>query len=59
MIELWTNAYLWSTLDTLARIFSVQWISQNAGKVTHLKGRLLDQAANLFNYRPFQNGNFS
>ena len=36
-----------------------QWCSQNAEKVTHIKGRLLDQAMILFNYVPFQNGNFS
>ena len=33
--------------------------SQNAGKVTHIKGRLPDQALILFNCVPFQNGNFS
>ena len=32
---------------------------QNAEKVTHIKGRQLDQAMILFNYVPFQNGNFS
>ena len=31
----------------------------NAEKVTHIKGRLLDQAMILFNCVPFQNGNFS
>ena len=36
-----------------------QWHSQNAEKVTHIKGRLLDQTMILFNYFPFQNGNFS
>ena len=30
--------------------------SQNAEKVMHIKGRLLDQAMNLFNYIPFQIG---
>ena len=34
-----------------------QWCSQNAEKVTHIKGRLLDQAMILFNCFPFQNGN--
>ena len=29
--------------------------SQNAEKVTHVKGRLLDQAVVLFNCGPFQN----
>ena len=37
----------------------IQWRSQNAEKVTHIKGRLLDQAVILFNCIPFQNGNFS
>ena len=36
----------------------VQWRSQNAEKVTHIKGRLLDQAVILFNCVPFQNGNY-
>ena len=36
-----------------------QWRSQNAEKVTHIKGRLLDQAVILFNCVPFQKGNFS
>ena len=30
--------------------------SQNAEKVTHIKGRLLGQAVILFNCAPFQNG---
>ena len=34
-------------------------VSQNASKVTHIKGTLLDQAVILFNCGPFQNGNFS
>ena len=33
--------------------------SQNAEKVAHIKGRLLDQAVILFNCVPFWNGNFS
>ena len=33
--------------------------SQNAEKVTHTKGRLLDQAVILFNCVPFHNENFS
>ena len=33
--------------------------SQNTKKVTHIKGRLLDQAVVLFNSLPFQNENFS
>ena len=36
-----------------------QWRSQNAEKVTYIKGRLLDQAVILFNCVPFQNGNLS
>ena len=35
-----------------------QWRSQNAQKVTHIKGRQLDQAITLFNYVPFQMGTF-
>ena len=31
--------------------------NQNAGKVTHTKGRLLDQAMVLFNCVPYQMGN--
>ena len=31
----------------------MQWRSQNAEKVTHIKGRLLDQAVVLFNCSPF------
>ena len=36
-----------------------KWRCQNAEKVTHIKGRLLNQAMILFNCVPFQNGNFS
>ena len=32
---------------------STQWRSQNTEKVTHIKGRLLDQALSLFNCDPF------
>ena len=35
-----------------------QWHSHNAEKCTHIKGRLLYQAMILYNYVPFQNGNF-
>ena len=35
----------------------LQWRSQNAIKVTHIKGRLLDQAVDLFNCAPLHNGN--
>ena len=34
-------------------------VPQNAEKVTHTKGRLLDQAVVLFIGVPFQSGNFS
>ena len=37
----------------------IKWRSQNAEKVTHIKGRLLYQAMILYKYDPFQNGNFS
>ena len=37
----------------------VQLRSQNAEKVTHIKGRLRDQAVILFNCAHFHNGNFS
>ena len=36
-----------------------QWRRQNAEKVTHSKGSLLDQAVILTNCILFQNGNFS
>ena len=39
--------------------YKLQWQSQNAEKVTHIKGKLLDQAVILFICLPFQNGNFS
>ena len=35
-----------------------QWRSQNVENFTHIKGRLLDQAMVIFDYVPFQNGNF-
>ena len=31
-----------------------QWRSQNAEKIAHIKGRLLDQAVVFFNCVPFQ-----
>ena len=31
----------------------------NAGKVTHIKGRLIDRAMILYNYVPYQKGNVS
>ena len=37
----------------------MEWRSQNSEKVTHIKGRLLEQVVILFNRAPFQNGNFS
>ena len=36
----------------------VQWRSQNAEKVTHNKGRLLNEVI-IFNCDTFRNGNFS
>ena len=41
------------------KVHDKQWCSQNAEKVMHIKGRLLDQTMILYNYAPFQNGNFS
>ena len=43
---------------TMSQPVKHQWRSQNAKKVTHIKGRLLDQVV-LFNCIPFQSGNFS
>ena len=37
----------------------LQWRSQIAEKVTHIKRSLLYQAIILYNYVPFQNVNFS
>ena len=37
--------------------FMRQWRRQTAEKVTHIKGRLMNQAMVLYNYVPFQNGN--
>ena len=42
-----------------ASIQGQQGRSQNAENVTHIKGRLLEQAVILFNCAPFRNGNFS
>ena len=49
---------LWFTYFAMS-CNEVQCHSQNAKKVTHIKGRLLDQAVVLFNSLPFQNENFS
>ena len=38
------------------QLCTMQWRSQNAEKVTHIKGRLLDQAVIQFNGVPFHNG---
>ena len=35
------------------------WRSQNAEKVTHIKGRVLEQLVILINCVPFQNRNIS
>ena len=40
-------------------LYHFQWRSQNAEKVTHIRGKLLNQAVILFNCVRFQNGNFS
>ena len=40
-------------------VSTYKWRKQNAEKVTHIKGRLLDQAVVLFNCAPYHNGNFS
>ena len=55
-----------SVIATCVKMFSlcctldsIQWRSQNADKVTHTKGKLLDHAKSLLNCVPFQNGNFS
>ena len=37
----------------------IEFLKELSDKVTHIKGRLLDQAVILFNCIPFQNGNFS
>ena len=34
-------------------------VARKLKKITHMKGRLLDQAVILFNCAPFQIGNFS
>ena len=51
----------WVSLHCVIVVFPdhTQWRSQNAEKVTHINGRLLDQAMIIFNYIPFRNGNFS
>ena len=36
-----------------------QWRSKSAEKITHIQGRLLEQAVILFNGVPFQSCNFS
>ena len=42
---------------SLISSYTRQWGSQKAKKVTHIKGRLLDQAVILSYGVPFQNGN--
>ena len=44
---------------TITDLRPAQWHSQNAEIAAQIKGRLLDHAVILFNYVPFQNGNFS
>ena len=49
----------WSSTEQQQHGCHLQWRSQNAEKITHIKGRLLYQAMILYNYVPFQNWNFS
>ena len=50
---------LTQTSEWILIMFHIQWRSQNAEKVMHIKERLLYQAVILYSYAPFQNGNFS
>ena len=52
----WLHHYR-GAYDIWVGMIYFQWHSQNAEKVRHIKGRLLDQAVILFNCVPFQNGN--
>ena len=54
-----TQMSLSANKQSLLLMYTDQWPSQNADKVTHIKGRLLDQTVILFNCVPFQDGNFS
>ena len=51
--------FAYTNLPCKINIIHVQWRSQKADKITHIKGRILYQAVILFNYVSFQNGNFS
>ena len=55
-VELLTLSYLF--FRAVQDLCPFQLCSKNAEKVTHNKGRLLDQAVILFNCVRFQNGNF-
>ena len=60
--SLWSGEIQTSLLHSIDSLESwnfAQWRSQNAEKVTHIKGRLLYQAMILYNYVPFQSGDFS
>ena len=46
-------------ISGLTSVNSRQWRSKNSEKITHIKGRQLEQAVTLFNCAPFQNRNFS
>ena len=62
-ICLWLQRYVSRQMDKSFSPHSTRhfqsWRSQNAKNVTHIKGRLHDQAVNLFHCVPLQNGNFS
>ena len=61
MINLVGTAYWlnWLKSPEFCLLLRNQWRSQNAEKVTHIKGRLPGQAMILLNSVLFQNGNFS
>ena len=45
-----------SSFENTADPHFFQWRSQNAEKITDIKGRLLYQVVILYNYVPFRNG---
>ena len=55
MFEIFDGGLVYNKL----RLEPLQWRSQNAEKVTHIKRIQLDQAVILFNNVPFQNGKLS
>ena len=53
--DYWTKQWF----SSIAPLFKMEFYLMErirSQKVTHITGRLLDQAVNLFNYAPFQNG---